>query len=73
MRPGLWVRAGQTGVICGLDWGALRSLISSSADVERVLALAAALEEGMLEGSAEAAKDEEARARAREEIDKPLP
>lgn len=73
MRPGLWVRVGQTGVICGLDWGALRSLISPVCDIERVLALAAALEEGMLEGSADTARDEAARAQAREEIDKPLP
>lgn len=74
MRPGLWARAGQTGVVCGLDWAALRALIPPASDVERVLALAAALEDGMLEGAAEAARDEAVRARARDELEgRPLP
>lgn len=69
MRPGLWVRAGQTGVICGLDWTAVRSLVPPGSDVERVLALAGAIEEGMLQGTGETAKDDAARAKAREEME----
>lgn len=55
-RPGIWRRAGQAGVPCGLDWGQASGLIPAGADRDRVLALLETYETGLLEGSAETAR-----------------
>jgi len=55
-RPGLWRRAGQSGLACGLDWGQAAALIPAGVDREKVLALMREYESGLLEGAAETAK-----------------
>ncbi|NBB65301.1 hypothetical protein GVN18_39240 [Pseudomonas sp. ODNR1LW] len=55
-RPGLWRRAGQAGVPCGIDWGQAVALIPAGADRDRILALLRSYEGGLIEGAAETAK-----------------
>ncbi|WP_433934421.1 hypothetical protein [Brevundimonas diminuta] len=55
-RPGLWRRAGQSGVPCGLDWGQVEALIPAGTDRDRVLALCRSYETGLMEGAAETAR-----------------
>lgn len=70
MRPGLWVRAGQTAVITGLDWRALEALVPANVDRERVLELLAQFELGMLAGTEAARAAEAAEAEAKAEMER---
>lgn len=55
-RPGVWRRAGQAGVPCGIDWAQAAALIPTGADREKILALLRSYEGGLIEGAAETAK-----------------
>lgn len=55
-RPGLWKRAGQMGVVSGLDWPAFKDLLPEGCNRERVLALARPFEAGLIEGGMEMVK-----------------
>lgn len=55
-RPGLWKRAGQMGVVAGLDWTAFKDLLPEGCRRERVLALARPFEAGLIEGGMEMVK-----------------
>jgi hypothetical protein len=62
--PGVFIRAGQVGVVTGFDWGALGVLIPPHGDRERVISLLQVMENGVLEGSREAAQMVERRGAA---------
>lgn len=55
-RPGVWRRAGQAGVPCGIDWAAAAALIPEGADRARIMILLRSYEGGLIEGAAETAK-----------------
>jgi len=55
-RPGLWKRAGQMGVVAGLDWPAFLALIPPGCRRESVIALARPYEAGLIEGGMELVK-----------------
>lgn len=48
----MWVRAGQIGIIAGLDWAGIMSVIPATADREKVEHLIKAYERGLVSGSA---------------------
>lgn len=69
MRPGLWLRAGEAAVIVGLNWTGLLGLIPPACDRERVVALLAQYEAGLVEGAAESARHAQEQAKLRAEVE----
>lgn len=64
-RPGVWRRAGQAGVPCGLDWAQATALIPPHADRAAVVEALRHFETGLVEGAAETAKRQADEARRR--------
>lgn len=60
MTAGLWLRAGQTATLVGLNWDAVTALIPAGLDRERVIYLLRCWEGGMIKGAMTSAKAAEA-------------
>lgn len=65
-RPGVWKRSGQIAAIVGIDYPAALGLIPEGADRPKVIHLLKSYEAGLIEGSVNQAKRQDAEMAARE-------